>query len=1539
LSVRQESEGYAKVLTVLNNASASAITDDNVAAVARTLQSLIGCFDLDPNRVFDLVLDSLAEQPHNAALLRLVALFDAAKAAQLLGFKFQWHAKAEGGAPTPFGLYQAAAVLITAAVVPLDALYAHLAPTDAAGAELTTSVREAAVAAVKKIGVVNLAAKDDAADDAAGSNRRQSAVQQPAAAGPASAAENQKYGLVAGLLDMGAWDVAKGLIQRLQRAGMDPLSHGPAADALRRLMLSHTQHLAPMLLPTPIIMVTTPPATAAGAAADAMDVTPSSDADVASHAAKHPVMPPEVLDMLSTLTWRLSGDVRLFVRIVRLLRSHLLAAGTPAAARAASAPAGEDELAACNAAAAVADSAGSAVRDQVDTALRTAVLPALCLVPANPAAAVEVWALLRLFPYSTRFRLYAEWRASTSGEGAHPALGTAAGEALQETKKVLRRLSKDNVKDFGRRLGKLAHSCPLVVMHALLAQIEAYSSMIPPVVEALKYVSPLGYDCATAVLLDLLTLPRAKLKDDGQNVSLWLSSLASVAGQLVKRYPGVEVHALVRYLTAQLADGQTIDVLVLKEIIARTAGHDSLHDLSEPQLEAAAGSATLSAEAVSFGTALPPRLRAKGVARLKAALMRSPDPVAVPLMLLLAQARNHIVFQMESRQLKLIGMLYDQCCEVLSQYIAFLEDAMQPVDAYADLLPTLGDLVHTHSLEPDVAMALYRPVLRTATPLPAGAVPGEASALACGKVKCTWGELYGQVQALLPEATWQALSPALYVQFWSMTLYDLGVPTAAYEDRIERARSAMSALASQRDANPGDAAKRRREQERLKALIDTLTADRQRQSEHCSRVDAQMRAAKDSWLADLTGRSATVTLFLQTCVLPRCCASLPDAVFCARFVARLHSLGTPYFSTLQYYDRLLKDLRQLVFAATEHEAAALGRFLAETLAQLAEWKKSEAVYTQECASRPGFGHNFLEPDSKRASYADFVAVSFKWHSKLVRALAACLESSEFMEVRNALMVLTRLSKVYPVTRKHGAHLEKRVAKIKQDDPREDLKTLAGRYLAVLQKERSNWQSDEEFQWTGPGPYVPPKPAPAPLPAAAAAPAAKKAADAPQADPPKTAAPTAKPAPARPDDKARDGAAAPNRGAGDARGAGAPEKKGDKAPPAPSAAPPKRADDPPRGERERERERDRERERERDRDPPRGERDRDRERDRRKSAHAAPNAGGPSVPASNRPPPVPGARGGDRSEPAGGAPAPPSKSGWGEPQRDAPPTVARAAAEAALRGSVPPASDASGRTERRPAPAGRDGGDAPARNERGGEQAPGHASGTRERERESKDRDAGKRHKEKERKHDRQSRSRSRSRSRERRKDKERDKEKERGGHGARTDRGGNDKAKARESESEKVKPGNGGGAPAPPPLPPPPQAPRPQGRSDAPPPPPPGGRPRSRSPPPRRDEGRNTGPHQGSGRDVKRPRDEPPQVAPSAGAAGDDAKRRRMNDPPPPPPLPPPPPPPVQHNRMGDDDRPRQQQQQRRFPPAREQRPPPPPPGGDTRDRDMQRRR
>jgi len=53
--LHEESEGYSKVTTMLSRLQGGA----SLMGAAQTLRALIGGFDLDPNRVLDIVLESL----------------------------------------------------------------------------------------------------------------------------------------------------------------------------------------------------------------------------------------------------------------------------------------------------------------------------------------------------------------------------------------------------------------------------------------------------------------------------------------------------------------------------------------------------------------------------------------------------------------------------------------------------------------------------------------------------------------------------------------------------------------------------------------------------------------------------------------------------------------------------------------------------------------------------------------------------------------------------------------------------------------------------------------------------------------------------------------------------------------------------------------------------------------------------------------------------------------------------------------------------------------------------------------------------------------------------------------------------------------------------------------------------------------------------------------------------------------------------------------------------------------------------------------
>uniref|UniRef100_A0A453GAP2 THO complex subunit 2 N-terminal domain-containing protein n=1 Tax=Aegilops tauschii subsp. strangulata TaxID=200361 RepID=A0A453GAP2_AEGTS len=128
--LREESEGYAKLVTLLCQVGSDLACQNASSATISIIKSLIGHFDLDPNRVFDIVLECFELYPDNSIFYQLIPLFPKSHAAKILGFKFQYYQQLDVNIPVPSGLFRIAALLVKSGLIDLDNLYAHLLPND-----------------------------------------------------------------------------------------------------------------------------------------------------------------------------------------------------------------------------------------------------------------------------------------------------------------------------------------------------------------------------------------------------------------------------------------------------------------------------------------------------------------------------------------------------------------------------------------------------------------------------------------------------------------------------------------------------------------------------------------------------------------------------------------------------------------------------------------------------------------------------------------------------------------------------------------------------------------------------------------------------------------------------------------------------------------------------------------------------------------------------------------------------------------------------------------------------------------------------------------------------------------------------------------------------------------------------------------------------------------------------------------------------------------------------------------------------------------
>ncbi|KXZ51410.1 hypothetical protein GPECTOR_12g372 [Gonium pectorale] len=868
--LREDSEGYAKLVTLYNHFGAGAVTEQDLPVLARELHSLIGCFDLDPNRCLDLLLDAAAaaaEQQQGQkggssgsglGLLSAVGLLKAEAVGQLMGFKLQQY-QDPSRPPAPRSLLLVAAELVRRGAVSLPELLSHLAPSDEAQAAQQRAAREALAKRVGDIGQINLggaaALEEGAAAAAAGAgaearDRRgggggggSSALQTatgratglsaaffelgpgaalgPAALGPAPQ-HNQPLALLDALLQVGAWDAACELHERLVAEGAAPAAHGPISAALCRLLEAELAPAYAALFPQGPL------------ARNALwgDVPPSGSVP--------PALSPSALRLLGMLGVYVHRDVRLFTKVIRLVRFQL--------AFGAQAPAAEGSAVASGTApAAAAAPAGPGPRQPpLEELLSGVLLPAVACCPVALPLAAELWECIKLLPVAARFRIYADFRDLAH---SHPLLQAAWRLATVETKKVLKRLvlptdpQKKKEAPHARMVAKVAHANPMPVMEAI---IEVYDNQIEVSLEALKYLSPFSYDMLTFVILSRLALERDKVKEDGVNISGWLQALARFTGAACRRFSDLDVGAVLQFLVNTLRAGDAFDLLVLQQIIVAMTGVRLEAVLSDEQLDALSGGPELVAEAVvldageadaalGMGRTASAKDLAKGRQRLLRAL-EDPDgrrlggsgggasSLTLPLLVLTAQQRSIIINHTDSKLIKFIATMYDRCQETLLHLTEFLRLAL-PVEAYADMLPGPDVLRREYGIDVEAVWHIYRPVmarlLDAAAPQPAeegeleegedgGAAPGPAGEAAPREEARvgdkTWsGVLSGLPACAASPALWTAVTPELYATFWSLQLTDIYAPTRRYEKELSAVKDQLASLESRylSDIRPG----------------------------------------------------------------------------------------------------------------------------------------------------------------------------------------------------------------------------------------------------------------------------------------------------------------------------------------------------------------------------------------------------------------------------------------------------------------------------------------------------------------------------------------------------------------------------------------------------------------------------------------------------------------------------------------------------------------------------------------------------------------
>lgn len=338
----------------------------------------------------------------------------------------------------------------------------------------------------------------------------------------------------------------------------------------------------------------------------------------------------------------------------------------------------------------------------------TLLAPALSFSGRNPAVVNEMWDLIKRFDTATRYQIYGSW--FTGSASRLPIMKSKAAEVLQEAKRIMGRISKENTREMGRLLAKPAYANPGFIFEKALATAETYDNMTEPLVECCRYLTFLGYDCLNWAFINSFQKRRPTVQGDGMLAAPWLKNIAYFIGKAYKRYGLMDPTPVLQSIADQLLRGKLFMMEVFEQMLTSMAGIGPVLSLTESQVYGLSGGPLLRAFTLEHYLG-DMRHISKGSAKRLLKCLRDAG-LAAQILVALAIELERFLYreEFEDTPLKVLSTNYDNLHSNFMQYLDFLRTSL-PVEEFDALIPGVVDLLAVYGVSHPIAFAICRPSL------------------------------------------------------------------------------------------------------------------------------------------------------------------------------------------------------------------------------------------------------------------------------------------------------------------------------------------------------------------------------------------------------------------------------------------------------------------------------------------------------------------------------------------------------------------------------------------------------------------------------------------------------------------------------------------------------------------------------------------------------------------------------------------------------------------------------------------------------------
>ena len=649
----------------------------------------------------------------------------------------------------------------------------------------------------------------------------------------------------------------------------------------------------------------------------------------------------------------------------------------------------------------------SMVFDSILPTLSRILLPAIAVSSPNPHLCSIIWGTISKFSARNRFKIYGAW--NDAYDTVFP-LQLTRQQVVNQTRTLLKRVVKGaQIGDVVSRnshyqFAKISSTNPIPALRYMLSNIQVHFNynLIEPYIEVTAKVPSVSQDIAQFLSCQIVSESNKPfLNTSTASVEPWLNHLAEFMGRFYRKHPTCPLDGLMSMITTSLtAQGDVLTSstpgrVLLEAIIEYMGGFKLVQQLNSEQIESISGGPVLTSLSLA-GVTDNRGTSEKAKFALKSALLSQDQVVETMIFSLTNQLDQLVSNQSIARQfmtgggVKLLGILFDGIKGCLHQLCDFLLENCS-LEEYESLI-TCTEIFLSSQMDEGIAHHVMRPIRNLDT--------------------------IGN----------QTISK----MFWTLSLSDIHVPEEQYRKHLSLVREKIGAqeTAVEKSGDQKDSARSaKRELVRLRDTMERLEEEMKMLVEKNGTVLAAMKSNKGTILPQV---------FLSECVARRVFLSIPDAVYCAKFVKLLYENKSSGFDLMEFYDLWTVVLSQSVSCCSEEEIKNFSEFVNEMMQYVVRLRGKAAgaansASTWSSATKINHQQGITGSDLKTAHH--------RWEDNITQALKEALDNGEWCEKRNCLILISRTCDTFPVIESNALILKSIVEKLVEDQA-EDIATLA-----------------------------------------------------------------------------------------------------------------------------------------------------------------------------------------------------------------------------------------------------------------------------------------------------------------------------------------------------------------------------------------------------------------------------------------------------------------------------------------------------------------